>query len=164
MKKWFLAPLILLLCLSAVRARANIYVGCMVTETINVEEEIIVGNPVVFEKLEIQSGICIWNATTFNWDIALKMKNTGTATATLIGVFINDVEIDNYTLDTPARAQIGRKCRLLSISIPIIAPRTTRTREHLHAKLWDKSQICFPEFDPVNVMIYVNRLTPLVSS
>ena len=54
-----------------------------------------------FEKVEIQSGIVTWNPTTFNWDITLKMKNSGTATATLIGVFINDIEVDNYTLALP---------------------------------------------------------------
>ena len=54
-----------------------------------------------FEKVEIQSGICIWNPATFNWEIALKLKNSGTATATLIGVFINDIEVDNYTLALP---------------------------------------------------------------
>ena len=58
-----------------------------------------------FEKVEIQSGICTWDAVNFDWDIALKMKNTGTATATLIGVFINEVEVDNYTLATPGAAE-----------------------------------------------------------
>jgi len=57
-----------------------------------------------FEKVEIQSGICTWNTTTFNWDIALKMKNSGTATATLIGVFINDIEVNSYTTDSPPDA------------------------------------------------------------
>ena len=54
-----------------------------------------------FEKVEIQSGITTWNPGTCDWDIALKMKNTGTATATLIGIFINDVEVDNYTVGVP---------------------------------------------------------------
>ncbi len=58
-----------------------------------------------FEKVEIQSGICTWNPATFNWEIALKLKNSGTATATLIGVFINDIEINNYTLATPGAAE-----------------------------------------------------------
>ena len=58
-----------------------------------------------FEKVEIQSGICTWNPATFNWDISLKLKNSGTATATLIGVFINDIEVDNYTLATPGAAE-----------------------------------------------------------
>ena len=58
-----------------------------------------------FEKVEIQSGICTWDPDLYNWNIALKMKNTGTATATLMGVFINDVEVDNYTLAVPPDGQ-----------------------------------------------------------
>jgi len=48
-----------------------------------------------FEKVEIQSGVCTVDANG-NWTVALKLKNTGTATATLISIFINDVEIDTY--------------------------------------------------------------------
>ena len=48
-----------------------------------------------FEKVEIQSGICYVNSVG-NWTVSMKMKNTGTATSTLIGVFINEVEVDNY--------------------------------------------------------------------
>jgi len=49
-----------------------------------------------FEKVEIQSGVCTVDAAG-NWTVALKLKNSGTATATLISIFINDVEIDNYS-------------------------------------------------------------------
>ena len=49
-----------------------------------------------FEKVEIQSGVCSVDAEG-NWTVALKLKNSGTATATLIAIFINDVEIDNYS-------------------------------------------------------------------
>ncbi len=48
-----------------------------------------------FEKVEIQSGVCSVDAAG-NWTVALKLKNSGTATATLIAIFINDVEIDLY--------------------------------------------------------------------
>jgi flagellin-like protein len=58
-----------------------------------------------FEKVEIQSGICIWDGSTYNWNISLKMKNTGTATSTLIGVFINDIEVNSYTSDSPGAAE-----------------------------------------------------------
>lgn len=86
-------------------AFVNIYVGCVVTETINVEEEIIEEDYTSFERVEIQSGTCIWSPVNFDWVIALKMKNTGTGTATLIGVFINDVEVNNYTLAVPPDGQ-----------------------------------------------------------
>jgi len=48
-----------------------------------------------FEKVEIQSGVCTVDANG-NWTVAIKMKNTGTATSTLIGVFINEMEVDTY--------------------------------------------------------------------
>ena len=55
-----------------------------------------------FEKVEIQSGVCSVDALG-NWTVALDLKNSGTATATLISIFINDVEIDFY--DTVATSQ-----------------------------------------------------------
>jgi hypothetical protein len=52
-----------------------------------------------FEKVEIQTGVCTWNSTDTYWTINLKLKNTGTAAATLISAFINDVEIVTYSTD-----------------------------------------------------------------
>ena len=52
-------------------------------------------SPSGFEKVEIQSALGTLN-TAGNWTIVLKLKNTGTATANLIGVFINDIEVNNY--------------------------------------------------------------------
>ncbi len=49
-----------------------------------------------FEKVEIQTGVCTWDSVNTYWTIQLKLKNTGTAQATLISAFINDVEIENY--------------------------------------------------------------------
>jgi len=49
-----------------------------------------------FEKVEIQTGVCTWYPAQGYWQIDLKLKNTGTAQATLISAFINDVEIQNY--------------------------------------------------------------------
>lgn len=54
----------------------------------------IAGQYTKFEKVEIQSGVCTNNGTF--WTIELKMKNTGTATSSLISAFINEVEVDNY--------------------------------------------------------------------
>ena len=48
-----------------------------------------------FEKVEIQSGVCTKDANG-NWTITLKLKNSGTETATLISICINGVEIDCY--------------------------------------------------------------------
>lgn len=48
-----------------------------------------------FEKVEIQSGVCTVDVDG-NWTVALQLKNSGTATATIISIFINDVEINQY--------------------------------------------------------------------
>ena len=57
-----------------------------------------------FEKVEIQSAVCAWDSTRDMWNITLKMKNSGTATATLNSVFINEVEVNTYadTAENPA--------------------------------------------------------------
>ncbi len=51
-----------------------------------------------FEKVELQSGVCVISGATGGeyWNITLKLKNTGTATSTIIGCFINEVEVDDY--------------------------------------------------------------------
>jgi hypothetical protein len=54
----------------------------------------IAGQYTKFEKVEIQSAVCTNNGTF--WTIEMKLKNTGTATSTLLSCFINEVEIDNY--------------------------------------------------------------------
>jgi FlaG/FlaF family flagellin (archaellin) len=44
-----------------------------------------------YEKVEIQSATCTWNATDTHWKITLKLKNAGSS---------SDDEILNYGLDT----------------------------------------------------------------
>ena len=56
----------------------------------------IAGQYTKFEKIEIQSAVCTWNSTAFDWEIEMKLKNSGTATATLTSVFINNIEVDLY--------------------------------------------------------------------
>jgi len=58
----------------------------------------IAGQYTSFEKVEIQSGYASLStvATNVHWVITLELKNTGTATATLIKVFINDVPVTLY--------------------------------------------------------------------
>jgi hypothetical protein len=54
----------------------------------------IAGQYTKFEKVEIQSAVCTNNGTY--WTIEMKLKNTGTATSTLLSAFINEVEVDVY--------------------------------------------------------------------
>lgn len=53
-----------------------------------------------FEMVEIQSGFCVWDSDAAHWKITLRLKNTGTATAMLEGVSLNDEEVDYYDLDS----------------------------------------------------------------
>lgn len=59
----------------------------------------VVGQYAKVEKVEIWSTLCIWNASGSYWKIEIKMKNTGTSSATLIGAFINNVEVEYYDTD-----------------------------------------------------------------
>lgn len=61
----------------------------------------IAGSFTQFEKVEIQSGVCKWDQGKTEWNVTIKMKNTGTATATLIGVFVNEIEVDAYAYTDP---------------------------------------------------------------
>lgn len=47
-----------------------------------------------FEKVEIQTAVC--TISEGNWTIRMKLKNTGTTTATLTDALINNVEVDKY--------------------------------------------------------------------
>ena len=53
-------------------------------------------------KVGIVSAVCTWEANNTYWVIAMRLKNSGTATATLTSAFINDVEVGNYTMDSVA--------------------------------------------------------------
>jgi flagellin-like protein len=56
-----------------------------------------------FEKVEIQSGVC--TVVGDDWQVKIKLKNTGTATATLNGLFINDLEVNVYGASAAADTQ-----------------------------------------------------------
>ena len=58
----------------------------------------IAGQYTKFEKVEIQSGVCMKQGATGSeyWNVTIKLKNSGTATSTLIGCFINEIEVDDY--------------------------------------------------------------------
>jgi len=51
-----------------------------------------------FEKVEIQSGYATLGTGVAKWIITIELKNTGTATATLTKVFINDVPVYEYDI------------------------------------------------------------------
>ena len=50
-----------------------------------------------FEKIEIQSALCVYNSSSpKHWKITMMVKNTGTATATIDKVFLNGIEVNDY--------------------------------------------------------------------
>jgi len=61
----------------------------------------IAGQYTKFEKVEIQTAITTYNKTDTYWKVVMKLKNTGTATASLNAAFINDIEVINYGQDIP---------------------------------------------------------------
>jgi len=51
-----------------------------------------------FEKIEIQTGYATvaTGATSNGWEVLLSIKNSGSATATITHVFVNDVPVNTY--------------------------------------------------------------------
>lgn len=60
----------------------------------------IAGQYTKFEQIEIQSAVCTYDSTDEDWTIELTLKNTGTASVTLLNAFINEIEIQNYGVET----------------------------------------------------------------
>ncbi len=78
-----------------------------------------------FEKVEIQSGVCtVPTPPGDEWAIKIKLKNTGTSTATLNGLFINDLEVNTYAVsaagDTEAATNMTTSTQITSGATKII--------------------------------------------
>ncbi len=67
----------------------------------------IAGQYATFEKVEVQTGVCLKSGSAGSeyWNITLKMKNTGTADSTLIGCFINEAEVAGYNATSAVAGQ-----------------------------------------------------------
>ncbi len=66
----------------------------------------IAGQYTKFEKVEIQSAIVTKVAVNV-WNIELKVKNTGTAVATMISSFVNNIEVQEYNVTVAATGEIA---------------------------------------------------------
>jgi len=67
----------------------------------------IAGQYTSFEKVEIQSGYSSLSAAVnAKWYITLELKNTGSATANLINVFVNDVPVVEYDIAGDAAGDV----------------------------------------------------------
>lgn len=58
-----------------------------------------------FETVEIQNGVCAIDGSS-NWVITISLKNTGTTSATLTNVFVNDAEVSAYGATVPTAGEI----------------------------------------------------------
>jgi flagellin-like protein len=58
-----------------------------------------------FETVEIQNGVCAIDGSS-NWVITISLKNTGTTSATLTNVFVNDAEVSAYGAAVPTAGEI----------------------------------------------------------
>ena len=76
----------------------------------------IAGQYTKFEKVEIQTAICTYDPVNAYWTIAMKLKNTGTATATFVAAFISDVEVMNYGATTYTASETSTS---MNITTPI---------------------------------------------
>ncbi len=72
-----------------------------------------------FEKVEIQTAICTLDTVTGNWQIEVKMKNSGSKSSTLTNVFVSDVEVSEYgDTDIPDLLPVGTITTDLTIDPP----------------------------------------------
>jgi len=49
-----------------------------------------------FEQIELPTVYAKWNAAANNWTITIKLKNTGSADATIDNLFINSIPLADY--------------------------------------------------------------------
>ena len=56
----------------------------------------IAGQYTRFEQIEIQSAVVSAHNSPSDWNITMTLKNTGTRDTTLISLFINEEEVDEY--------------------------------------------------------------------
>jgi flagellin-like protein len=61
----------------------------------------IAGTYTRFEKIETHNALCSAYGSPSDWIITLTLKNTGTMDVTLISLFINEDEVDNYGVTVP---------------------------------------------------------------
>jgi flagellin-like protein len=77
----------------------------------------IAGQYTKFEKVEVQTAVCTYDSTNTYWKVAMKLKNTGTATATMVAAFINDVEVQNYGNDAVVAGQTSTNMTVTTTTV-----------------------------------------------
>jgi flagellin-like protein len=80
-----------------------------------------------FEKVEIQTASCALDSFD-NWNITVTLKNSGTAAATMMSVFVNDVEVGTYDVAIdPAAALTTTQTDLTKVAAWTLASGATNT-------------------------------------
>jgi flagellin-like protein len=72
-----------------------------------------------FEKVEIQSAVCTKDIVNNQWKIVMTLKNSGTATATLSTIYVNDIPADVYGSAAGPAAAGQVATSLLAAGVPI---------------------------------------------
>ena len=78
-----------------------------------------------FERVEMQASQCVID-NYGNWNITLKLKNTGGSTAILIFVLINDEEVSTYGASGPTTAL--KTCTTSMTKNPVFTIMSGQTR------------------------------------
>jgi flagellin-like protein len=53
------------------------------------------------EQIEIQNALVSAHGSPSDWNVTVTVKNTGTGDSTLLSLFINEEEVDNYGISIP---------------------------------------------------------------
>lgn len=81
-----------------------------------------------FETVEIQNGVCAIDGSS-NWVITISLKNTGTTSATLTNVFVNEAEVSAYGAAVPTAGEI-------TTSLATATPTSMSSGEAITVTVW----------------------------
>lgn len=81
-----------------------------------------------FETVEIQNGVCAIDGSS-NWVITISLKNTGTTSATLTNVFVNDAEVSAYGAAVPTAGEV-------TTSLVTATPTSMSSGEAITVTVW----------------------------
>lgn len=65
----------------------------------------IASDRIALEKVDVFSQRCDWDAPNDRWDITIQIRNIGTKDITLIGMYVNGFEVDNYDRSDPGEGE-----------------------------------------------------------
>ena len=90
----------------------------------------IAGQYTQFEKCEIQTAIVTLDAYG-NWEVSIKVKNSGSRAATLTNIFVNDAEVSAYNQSAPVAA-----VATITTDMPLTTPFSIESGASNTVKVW----------------------------